>query len=116
MCTCRGCGAGFICGGGVAKTTEGGCPGGKVGCERERKRGNEGRDHDQQYGYCLKLRSCGLSNLNRQSIPLTSWSPGEGAGWGRVIDCGALFISCGSAWVHSDLYRNLRGEITEWRR
>lgn len=33
--TCRGCGAGFICGGGVANTTEGGCPGGKEGCQND---------------------------------------------------------------------------------
>lgn len=34
--TCRGCGVGFICGGGgVANTTEGGCPGGNEGCKRQ---------------------------------------------------------------------------------
>lgn len=32
--TCRGCGVGFICGGGgVANTTE--CPGGNEGCKRQ---------------------------------------------------------------------------------
>lgn len=34
--TCRGCADGFICGGGgVANTTEGGCPGGNEGCKRK---------------------------------------------------------------------------------
>lgn len=34
--TCRGCADGFICGGGgVANTTEGGCPGGNEGCKRQ---------------------------------------------------------------------------------
>lgn len=34
--TCRGCGVGFICGGGgVANTTEGGCPGENEGCKRQ---------------------------------------------------------------------------------
>lgn len=36
--TCRGCGVGFICGGGgLAYTTEAGCPGGNEGCECGRK-------------------------------------------------------------------------------
>lgn len=36
--TCRGCADGFICGGGgVANTTEGGCPGGKEDCGRRQK-------------------------------------------------------------------------------
>lgn len=34
--TCRGCADGFICGGGgVANTTEGGCPGGNEGCNKK---------------------------------------------------------------------------------
>lgn len=51
--TCRGCADGFIWGGGgVANTTEWGCPGGNEGCKRQEKvstaengEQSEGREH-----------------------------------------------------------------------
>lgn len=43
--TCRGCAEGFICGGGgVANTTEGGCPGGNEGCKRQEQGSKERED------------------------------------------------------------------------
>lgn len=52
--TCRGCADGFICGGGgVANTTEGGCPGGNEGCNKKEVMSSsesEGRVHVVIYG------------------------------------------------------------------
>lgn len=46
--TCRGCAEGFICGGGgVANTTEGGCPGGNEGCKR-REQGSKEREDSME--------------------------------------------------------------------
>lgn len=87
--TCRGCGGGFICGGGgVANTTEVGCPGGNEGCGR------------QELVWLSKEGSTAVQKSGGAGS-LTCDRPGEGAGWGLEGDpvrgCGALFISWGSA-------------------
>ena len=80
--TCRGCGAVFICGGGEAKTTDGGWPGGKA-AYRERGRGK--CSHVQRFMASSQVFLEAKSGSCDWFLPVSVQGKGRGGGQRGVL-------------------------------